>query len=100
MKRMFAVGWATLLVGGCAMPSTVVRTSDTRPSLAVRGAPSGSFLFVDGQNAGRAGVYDGQPNVLMVEPGTHEVDVRDPGGQVVFRQRIFVESELKTLEVH
>ncbi len=81
------------------MPSTTVRTTDSRPSLAVEGAPGGSQLFVDGNPVGDAGAYDGQPAVLLVEPGTHVVDVRDTSGKVLFRQTVFIESETKTIQV-
>jgi hypothetical protein len=89
-----------LALVGCAMPSTTVRTTDTRPSLAVVGAPSGAVLVVDEKAIGPANEYDGNPTVLRVEPGTHEVEVRDRRGQPVFHQRVFVESELKTIQVH
>jgi hypothetical protein len=82
------------------MPSTTVRSTDSRPSLAFEGAPRGSHLFVDGNRIGNAGEYDGQPAVLVVEPGTHVVDVRDTSGKVLFRQTVFVESETKTIQVH
>ncbi len=94
--------WLLLVVGlfGCAMPSTTVRTTDTRPSLAIVGAPAGATLFVDGQEVGPAQQYGGNPTVLRVEPGTHEVEIRGAKGGAVFRQRVFVESELKTIQVH
>ncbi len=91
---------AAVLGTGCVGPTTTVRTVDTRPALAVTGAPGGMVLFVDGIAVGRASDYDGNPNVLRVEPGTHEIDVRDGAGQSIFRQRVFVESELKTVQVH
>ena len=53
-----------------------------------------------GQSVGEASVYDGRPNMLRIEPGTHEVDVKDPAGRIVFHQRVFIESETKTIEVH
>jgi len=58
------------------------------------------LLFVDGNRIGDAGTYDGQPAVLLIEPGTHVVDVRDTSGKVLFRQTVFVESETKTIQVH
>lgn len=88
-----------LSIAACAMPSTTVRTPDSRPSLAVAGAPPGSQLFVDGNAVGEAAAYDGQPRVLLVEPGTHQVDVRDASGRVLFQQTVFVESETKTVQV-
>jgi hypothetical protein len=97
MRRLLLVA---ALLAACAMPSTTVRTPDSRPSLAITGAPRGSLLFVDGNAAGDAGSYDGQPAVLLVEPGTHVVDVRDSSGKVLFTQTVFVESETKTIQVH
>jgi hypothetical protein len=90
---------ALALALACAGPSTAVRTVDTRPAIAVTGAPPGTVLYVDGAPVGDATAFDGRPDVLRVEPGTHELEVRDRGGQVVFRERVFVESELKTVKV-
>ncbi|MFL5456484.1 MAG: hypothetical protein ACJ78X_08800 [Myxococcales bacterium] len=99
MKGLLAA--AALSIAGCvSSPSTTVRTTDTRPSLAVEGAPSGSQLFVDGNVVGDAAAYDGRPAVLRVEPGTHVVVVRDTSGKVIFKQTVFVESETKTIQVH
>jgi hypothetical protein len=89
-----------LAAAGCVGPTTTVRTVDTRPALAIAGAPSGSVLWVDGVAVGDPSAYDGNPNVLRVEPGTHEIDIRDRSGQSLFKQRVFVESELKTVQVH
>lgn len=83
----------------CAGPTTVVRTVDTRPAIAVVGAPSGSVLLVDGVSMGDPAAYDGNPGVLRVEPGTHQVEIV-VGGKPAFTQRVFVESELKTVKVH
>lgn len=100
MRKLLVAVNALLLLAACPMPQTVVRTPDTRPSIAVVGAPSGATLYLDGQPVGPAEAYAGNPNVLLVEAGTHDVDVRDAAGNVIFRQRIFVESELKTIKVH
>jgi hypothetical protein len=91
---------AALALAACVGPTTTVKTVDTRPALAIAGAPSGTVLFVDGVAVGDPSSYDGQPNILRVEPGTHLVEIRDAGGAVRFSQRVFVESELKTVRVH
>lgn len=91
---------AALALAACAGPSTVVRTVDTRPAVAVVGAPSGTVLFVDGVAVGDPTAFDGRPNVLRLEPGTHHLEIRDRAGAVVFSERVFVESELKTIKVH
>jgi hypothetical protein len=91
---------AALALAACVGPTTTVKTVDTRPALAFAGAPSGTVLYVDGAAVGDPSSYDGRPNILRVEPGTHLVEIRDRGGAVLFTQRVFVESELKTVKVH
>jgi hypothetical protein len=98
MRKLALV--AALALAACVGPTTVVRTVDTRPALAISGAPSGTVLFVDGAAVGNPHDYDGRPNILRVEAGTHQVDIRDRAGNVLFSQRVFVESELKTVQVH
>ena len=89
-----------LALCSCAMPSTTVRTTDTRPSLAFEGAPEGAKVYMDGLLMGEAEKYDGQPGVLVVEPGTHNIVVKGPDGSVLLEQRVYVESEIKTIKVH
>jgi hypothetical protein len=100
MKKILIVVMLALTCGiwGCSMPYTSVRTIDDRPTLAFNGAPDGSILFVDGVNMGNAGQYDGDPNVLTVEPGTHSIRITS-GDTVVYEQKVFVESALKTITV-
>ena len=43
---------AALALAACAGPTTTVRTVDTRPALAVQGAPAGTTLYVDGYAVG------------------------------------------------
>jgi hypothetical protein len=88
-----------LSAAACAMPSTVVQTPETRPSLAIEGAPAGAILFLDGVQVGEANRYDGQPGVLRVDPGTHTVTIRGGDGSDLLEQKIFVESERKTIKV-
>jgi hypothetical protein len=98
MKKLILAG--ALALAACVGPTTTLKTVDTRPALAISGAAGGLTLFVDGASVGDPRNYDGNPNILRVEPGTHDVELRDGTGAVVFRQRVFVESELKTVEVH
>ena len=99
MRKPFAIS-LMILLAACSMPSTVVKTPDTRPSLAFEGAPEGAVLFLDGVRTGLANQYDGQPNILRVEPGTHFVTIRGADGSVLLEQKVYVESELKTIKVH
>jgi len=84
----------------CAGPQTTVRTPDTRPALAFEGAPPGSFLYVDGLPIGDPNAYDGQPQLLVVEPGTHFVLVMGPDGSTLLDEKVYLESEHRTLKVH
>jgi len=98
MRRVLVL-FLLLSMAACAMPSTVVQTPDTRPGLAIEGAPAGAILFLDGVRIGEANRYDGQPNILRVEPGTHTVTVKGADGAELLEQKVFVESELKTIKV-
>jgi hypothetical protein len=100
MIRILVLTLTAIVFGlcSCTMPNTSVRTIDDRPTLAFIGAPEGAVVFVDGLNMGVAGQYDGEPKVLIVEPGTHVVRVT-LGNDVVYEQRVFVESSLKTITV-
>ncbi len=100
MKKLLLALPLGFLLAACSAPSTTVRSVDTRPAIAILDAAPGAVLVLDGQTVGPAGSYNGSPNVLRLEPGTHEVEIRAPSGQVTFRQTIFVESEIKTIRVH
>ena len=99
MRKSLAI-FLMVFLAACSMPSTVVKTPDTRPGIAFEGAPEGAVLFLDGIRTGLASQYDGQPNILRVEPGTHLVTVKGADGAILLEQKVFVESELKTLKVH
>ena len=100
MNKFLVILVTLLLLAACSMPTTTVRTTDTRPGIAIDGAPDGAILYVDGQQIGEANKYDGQPNVLVAEPGTHTVVVKGADGTPIFDRKIYVESELKTIKVH
>ena len=88
--KPFMILIATAALAGC-MPQTAVRTGMPPPTLMVTGAPSGSVLFVDGLDMGSAPQYDGNPKVLAVLEGTHQVEVR-LGANLVYREKAFVSS--------
>ena len=90
MKTMLV---AVLLVAlaGCALPQTTVRTGSSQPALTVKGAPDGAILYVDGLAMGSAKQYDGNPNVLAVLEGAHQIEVRQ-GSSIIYREKVFVSS--------
>lgn len=95
--------WSVLLICfflfNCSLPITNVETVDSRPVLAIEGAPENSKLYIDGLMVGNASDYNGRPRVLLIEPGTHEVSIKTRIGVSIYNQRIFVESGLKTIVI-
>lgn len=99
MKRVAAVA-LSILMGACAVPETIVKTGSSRPQLAVRGAPADSTLIVDGQSMGPASQFNGDPNVLIVEEGMHQVEIQR-GGKPVHSEKAFVSNgETRTINVN
>lgn len=98
MKRFLTITLAAMLLGGCAMPTTTVKSVDSRPGIIIAGAPDGALLLVDGITIGKADDYNGAPQVLTVEPGTHRITVQ-LGGVSLYDQQVFVDSETKTIRV-
>ena len=96
--RTLYIGIILTVIIGCSLPATTVKTVDSRPSISITGAPRGSILFVDGVSMGIADEYDGQPNILIIEPGTHKIEIKNDNG-IIYQQTIFVESELKNIVV-
>ncbi len=86
------------LMLGCTMPNTTVRSVDSRPRIAIKGASTTAVLLIDGLKMGLAVTYNGDPQTLTIEPGTHRVSITE-NGQILYDQNIFVESELKTITV-
>lgn len=98
MKRFLLIAVLLAVLAGCAMPVTTVSTVDSRPSISIVGAPDDAVLVVDGVQIGAASRYNGEPNVLVVEPGTHRIEVRH-GGVTLYDQPVFVDSEHKRIVV-
>lgn len=100
MKKIFLSTIFVFLMLGCgSMPETLVKTPDSRPQLAIKGAPQKSILYVDGLRIGDATIYNGEPKTLIIEPGSHLITIKSSEGVLIFSQKIFVESELKTIPI-
>lgn len=100
-KNLWSVLLICIFLFSCSsLPITKVETGDSRPVLAIEGAPQNSGLYIDGLKVGNANDYDGNPHVLLIEPGTHKVSIRTLGGKSIYDQRIFVESGLKTIVIN
>ena len=89
MKLAILILALPLLLLACAEPISVTRTLDDRPRLLVQGAPQGALLLVDGKPMGEAATYAGNPGVLLVEPGTHLLEVK-LGESLLLSQKVFL----------
>jgi len=98
MKTLLMLLALTTALAGCSMPVTTVRSVENRPGIAIAGAPADALVLIDGVSAGTAASYNGEPNVLIVEPGTHRVVVHQ-GGTVLFDRQVFVDSEIKRINI-
>lgn len=98
MKRLFCLLCLIGALAACSMPTTTVRSVDTRPGLIIANAPEGATVLVDGISVGAASEYNGEPNHLLVDPGTHRITVRQ-GNAVIYDQQIFVDTEIKRISV-
>jgi hypothetical protein len=97
--RFFYIIVFIITIVGCYMPATTVRSIDSRPSIAIKGASSTAELLVDDLKMGKAETFNGEPQTLTLEPGTHKISIIE-NGTIIYEQKIFVESELKTITVH
>jgi len=57
------------------------------------------MLYVDGLSMGRAQQFDGDTNVLVLEPGTHKIEVISQGKSLLSEKVFFGGGEIKTLSV-
>ncbi len=76
------------LLAGC-YPIHQARTVDDRPGLAIMGAPENAILYIDGVEMGRAAQFDGYFKTLLLEPGTHHVEIHE-GNTVIHSSDIFL----------
>jgi len=100
MMKLIATLMAAFLLNACALPETTVKTGSPRPKLAVQGAPDGAELIVDGLSMGAANRFSGKPNVLIVEDGVHQVEVKS-AGSIIHSEKVFISSgETKVITVN
>ena len=87
--RVLLIAGFLSMLSACTLPQTTVRTGSEQPSLLVKNAPSGTVLYVDGLAMGPAPQFDGNPTVLAVLEGPHQVEIRQ-GTTVIYHDKIFV----------
>lgn len=99
MKSLLTAAVVLIAALGCAQPRTSTQAVDGRPKILVKDAPKGAVLYVDGVSMGQTDAYQGDPSVLLLEPGTHLVEVK-AADRLLFSQRIFFGGgELRTITV-
>ena len=77
-----------LLVAACSRPVVTVNTVDDRPHLQFTNAKSAATLSMDGVIVGPAADYDGVHKTLVVNTGTHLIEVRD-GNRVLYSSQVY-----------
>lgn len=87
-------------LSGCAYPHIGVNTTDDRASVGFNNAPEGAILMIDGLNMGLANSYDGKNRVLLIEPGTHKIEIIYKGKHILSEQVFLGDGELKVLSVN
>lgn len=99
MKPMIITLMALVLVSACSYPTTELRITDNRPAIAIKGASEDAVLYVDGLSMGLAQQFDGHAQVLLLEPGTHKIEVISQG-KVFLSEKVFLGGgEVRTLSV-
>lgn len=77
MKRVISLVFVVLLLNGCVYPNRQTHTVDDRPSIYIVNPPPNAMLHVDGAKIGPADKFNGEPNILLLEPGVHHVEIRE-----------------------
>lgn len=91
VKSLLMVLAIASAVAACRYPSGGVEITDERPTIGFKGAPDGAMIFVDGIAMGPAARFDGKKEALLVEPGSHVVEVR-MGKRTLLSERVFLGS--------
>ncbi len=99
MRRQIAALLLTAAVAGCSVPVTSVMTVDDRPHLQFANASPGAILVLDGAVVGPAAGYDGRTRTLVVETGSHRVEVRD-GTRILYIETVYLGGDMtKTINL-
>ncbi|MEW6612621.1 MAG: hypothetical protein ACOY5C_14030 [Pseudomonadota bacterium] len=96
MRNLALFTLTIVLLGGCAYPTSEVKTTDNRASIAVQGAPEDAVLYIDGLSMGRVAHFDGKSKVLLIEPGIHKVEIVNHNKVLLSEKAFLGTGELKT----
>ena len=85
--------FSSLIFYGCTYPEPAkVEQKAARPAIGIQGAPQNAVLYVDGLKMGFATIYDGKKKVLLLEPGTHQVEIKSSDGKLLYSETVFLSS--------
>jgi len=87
------------LLWGCSYPVRKVVNADSRPGIVFDGASADDEVFLDGIKVGRAIDFSGTPNVMLVESGTHRVQVRKGSGVLVLEEKFFIDADVRVIRL-
>lgn len=99
MKNYASIVFA-LLLSACALPDTTVKTGSPRPTLVIKGAPADSTLIVDGLVMGAAAQFNGDPNVLILEEGVHQIVIKQAGITIHAEKTVISNGESRTVTIN
>ena len=99
MKNYVSLVFA-LLLSACAVPDTTVKTGSPRPTLVIKGAPADSTLLVDGRLMGPTTQFNGDPNVLILEEGLHQIVIKQAGITIHAEKTVISNGESRTVTIN
>lgn len=88
MKQFIIALVLVAVVGGCKT-TTTLRSVDDSAQVIVVNAPDDAKLYIDGSLMGNASDYRKAKNALMVESGTHLIEVKS-GTQTLYTGKQFL----------
>ena len=100
MKTILTSLLIMTVVTSCVYPTSTVRVTDDRPTITIQGAPEDAVLYVDGLSMGSVGRFDGDPEVLLLEPGTHKIEITSSGKVLLSEKMFFGSGAMKTISVN
>lgn len=99
MKKYISIVFV-LLLSACALPDTTVKTGSPRPTLIIKAAPADSILIVDGLAMGAAAQFNGEPNVLILEEGAHQIVIKQAGAIIHTEKTVISNGESRTVTIN
>ncbi|MGI9274764.1 MAG: hypothetical protein ACR2PT_07955 [Endozoicomonas sp.] len=90
VRNLLLLVLSVSLLNGCVnTPAQTAGVKDDRPMIMFEAARSGDLLILDGIEIGSANQFLSGQSALMIEPGTHRLEIiRD--GAVILSERFYI----------